>query len=539
MVDVSEVPEEQQSERPDVQRYLNAARRRHMHFLMPLLLGWLIVWGVSWVLPPQYKSSTLILVEQPSMPKNYVEPNVSEDLQDRLQSITQQILSRTRLLSIIDKLHLYGGAKGQLSPDSKVELMRKDIDIALVHSENQREITGFTIGYSARDPQIAQQVTGELTDLFIDENLRAREQASEGTTKFIEDQLENARTNLAEQEARVRDFQSKHEGDLPSQQASNLQILSGLQAQLQNEEDALNNAKQQRVYFQSLIEQYRVLRGASGTADGVPTSLPAIDQQLETLRSELATLRFHYTDSYPDVQEMKAKIADTEKLKSDLIANLKKKDNGGKEASDAAVTSETIDPSLNSPLMQLQSQQHANDLEIGNRERAITELKARINEYQTRLNSEPAREQELADLTRGYDQSKLNFDELLKKKNESEMATSMEHMQQGERFRMLDAPSLPLKPDFPNRLKFCGIGLGVGFALGLLVVGCFELMDDRLYSEKEIKALLPTTILADIPEVVIPSDELNRKKRMALGWAMAALVAGTILAGSAFSYLHD
>ena len=186
MTEDIDAPEEQQSERFDLERYLNIARRRHMHFLLPLLAGWLLVWGASWVLPALYKSTTLILVEAPSMPKDYVAPNVSEDLQDRLQSITQQILSRTRLLSIIDKLHLYGEGHTQATDDQRVELMRKDIDIELVHAENQREITGFTVTYSAHDPQVAQQVTSELTDLFIDENLKARQQESEDTTKFID-----------------------------------------------------------------------------------------------------------------------------------------------------------------------------------------------------------------------------------------------------------------------------------------------------------------------------------------------------------------
>jgi hypothetical protein len=144
----------------------------------------------------------------------------------------------------------------------------------------------------------------------------------------------------------------------------------------------------------------------------------------------------------------------------------------------------------------------------------------------------------LADLTRGYDQSKANYDELLKKKNGSEMASSMERLQQGERFRILDPPSLPLKPDFPNRLKFCGIGLGVGLALGFVVAGGVEMMDDRLYSEKEIKDLLPIAVISEIPEILNPSDERSSKKRMWLGWAMAALVFATILAGSAFSYWH-
>src|SRR5262249_54498194 len=145
------------------------------------------------------------------------------------------------------------------------------------------------------------------------------------------------------------------------------------------------------------------------------------------------------------------------------------------------------DPSHPSPLAQLQSQLQANSAEIGNRERAISEITNRINDYQGRLNQEPVREQELADLTRGYDQSKANYDDLLKKKNGSAMATSMELMQQGERFRIIDPPSLPQKPDFPNRLKFCGIGLGVGLALGVVVAGAFEMLDAKVYDEKALK----------------------------------------------------
>src|SRR6204780_4616564 len=119
--------EEKSSEGFDLQRYLGIVRRRHMQFLIPLFLGWAVVWGASWVLPPRYESSTLILVEQPTMPKDYVTPNVNDDLQDRLRSITQQILSRTRLLHIIDSLNLYSDSNGRLTADDKVERMRKDI----------------------------------------------------------------------------------------------------------------------------------------------------------------------------------------------------------------------------------------------------------------------------------------------------------------------------------------------------------------------------------------------------------------------------
>jgi polysaccharide biosynthesis transport protein len=537
---MAETPEDQNSEPVDLQRYLNIARRRHLHFLIPLLLGWLAVWSASWVLPPRYKSSTLILVEQPNVPKNYIESNVNDNVQDRLQNIKQQILSRTRLLTIIDKLHLYAGGRHQKTPDEKVLAMGNDIDVDLVRDSHQDQITAFQVSYSSRDPHIAQLVTSELVVLFINENQKVVQQESQDTTNFIAGQLESARAHLAEQEAKVRDFQGHHEGSLPSQQASNLQILSGLQSQLQNEQDALNTAKQQRVYLQSLIEQYRGLHGTTPrTADGAPTGLAAIDKELDDLRAKLTDLSSRYTDRYPDVLRVKDEIAKTEKRRDDFLAEMKNKGDGSKAPNESNAGRDGADASMSSPALQLQGQLQANQVEIANREQSIAGLKARLNEYQGRLNEEPAVEQQMADLTRGYEQSKTDYDDLLKKKNQSEMATSMEQMQQGEHFSMIDPPSLPLKPEFPNRLKFCGIGLGVGLALGLIVAGGFEFMDDRLYSEKDIKGILPVAILSEVPEILLPSDERRMMRKAALGWSMGALVVATILVGSAFSYLHN
>jgi polysaccharide chain length determinant protein (PEP-CTERM system associated) len=532
---MTELSEEQQPARPSFERYLDLVKRRHISFLMAVFLGWLFVWASSWVLPSRYKSSTLILVEQPTMPENYVASNVSENLQDRLQSITQQILSRTRLLTIIDKFQLYGGAGAPIDLDEKVEKMRKDITIELVRDSRNNEITAFRINYLAHDPRIAQQVTSELTGLLINENLKVREEQSEGTTKFIERQLEEARSSLSEQEAKVRQFESAHEGALPTQQASNLQILSGLQGQLQNEQDSLNTAKQQRVYYQTLIEQYRSLHSTTRSSEGGPAELPAIDQELNKLRAQLTELSSRYTDRYPDVLKLKAQIAKTERLRQELAAAPK---NGTYQSSQSgpAVTSDSA--LQNSPLLQLQGQLQANQAEITNRERAVVGLQARIGEYQARLNEQPATEQQLAELTRGYEQSKANYDDLLKKKNQSAMATSMEQMQQGERFTMLDPPSLPEKPDFPNRLKFCGIGLAVGLGLGIVVVAGIEFFDDRLHAEEEIKALLPVALISEIPEIQSSSEELKSRRRVVWGWTMAVFVIATILAGSTVSYLH-
>jgi polysaccharide chain length determinant protein (PEP-CTERM system associated) len=530
-----EVIEEQSAEPLDMQRYLDIARRRYPYFLIAVFLGWVVVWGASWILPVSYKSGTVILVEQPSMPKDYVVSNINEDVQNRLQSISQQILSRTRLLRIIDQLNLYG--ESQLTPDDKAARMRKDIQIDLVRDTRNLEITAFKIDYSARDPHVAQRVTSELTNLFINENLEVRQQQSEDTTKFLETQLETARQSLAEQDAKIRVFKGEHVGDLPTQQASNLQILAGMQSQLQNEQDALSTARQQQVYLQTLINQYRTLQGTPKTADGA--ALPAIEKELDGLRSQLAELSSKYTDSYPDVQKVKSQIAKTEKVKAGLIADLKKQAKSGSQDDSATVAGDLADPSQNSPILQLQGQLQANRSEITNREQAIAFLKAKVGDYQARLNDEPVREQQLADLTRGYDQSKANYDELLKKENESKMATSMEQMQKGERFRMIDPPSLPVKPDFPDRLKFCAFGLAFGLGLGVAVAGGLEFIDDRLHSEKGIKALLPMKVISEIPEILTTSDERRSKKRMLLAWGMTALVFAFVLVGTAFSFLHN
>jgi succinoglycan biosynthesis transport protein ExoP len=529
--------EEKPGEGVNLQQYVDVIRRRHMYFLIPFFLGWLVVWSVSWVLPARYKSGTLILVEQPSMPKDYVTPNVTDDLQARLQSITQQILSRTRLLHIIDELNLYADQRGRLNPDELVERMRKDIEIALVFDDRHAVITSFNIYYSSHDPHLAQQVTGELTNLFISENLELRQQKSEDTTKFLEQQLETARQNLAEQEEKVRIYKDQHLGELPSQLTSNVQILSGLQSQLQSEEDGLNADRQQNAYLQSMLEQSRAMQRTTKGADGAPVGVPALDQQLDKLKAQLADLSSHYTDRHPDVRKVKDEIAKVEKMRDQALADLKA---GATTASGSGnpPASTPDGDSGSSATIQLQGQLKANQIDMANKEHETAALKAKIDDYQRRLNDEPAREQQFADLTRGYEQSKTNYDDLLKKKNSSQMATSMELLQQGEHFQMIDPPSLPLKPDFPNRLKFCGIGLGIGIALGGALAGGTEYLDDRLYHEKALKDLLPVTVISEIPAITSPEEEKKQERKLWMGWVAAAMVFATILAGSAISYLR-
>jgi polysaccharide chain length determinant protein (PEP-CTERM system associated) len=523
----------------DFKEYWALARRRCWYFIIPFFVGWAVVFVIAWLLPPVYRSGTLILVEQPSVPQQYVVPNISSSLQDRLNNMTQQILSRTRLLHIIDSLNLYARDRARTSPDAILERMRKDIEIELVRATDPQVVTAFNIYYSSENPHVAQQVTSELTNLFIRENLEAREQQSENTTKFLESQLTDARTSLAAQELRLRNYKDQYLGELPGQLQSNIQILSGLQGQLQAEQEILSRAKQQNAYLESLLSQYRTLEtslNSGGT--NVPVGLPAIDQELDRLRAQLADLSSHYTDRHPDVRKLKEQIAKAERLKEKLTADLKAKaaapqgsDSSGPEVSNYADFKETA------AVVEVRSQLKANQFEMSNRQRSINNLEARIAEYQGRLNRTPVREQQLADIMRDYDQSRANYDSLLAKKNQSEMATNLEKRQQGENFRMIDPPSLPNKPYSPNRFKLACIAVFAGLVLGVVSAGGAEFLDDRIYNEDKLKKLLPAAVIAEIPPVVSLHEEKSQRRQVWLAGLTGCLVVMMMLAGAALTYL--
>ena len=520
------------TEIPELHHVVALVRRRRWHFLLPFFGGWLIVWGISWFLPSLYRSGTLILVEQPSVPEKFVVSNIDNDIQRQLDSITQQILSRTRLLQIIDHLNLYANDRKRKNPDDLVEEMRKDIEIELSHGDDKK-LSAFNIYYLSRDPNMAQLATSELASLFISENLEQRQERSENTTKFLQTQLDQAREKLAEQEARVRAFKDKHIGELPSQTQSNLQILGGLQTQLQAQEDSLSRARQQNTYLESLLGQYRTFERGLKAGDGGPVGLGAVDKELDRLREQLADLSARYTDKHPDVRKIKEQIARAEKIRDHVIIEMNK---GGAGATADAATAAT-DPK-NAPQLDLESQLKANRVEIANRQVLIRELEGKIGEYQGRLNRAPVMEQQFSDITRDYDQSKADYDSLLAKKNQSEMATNLEKSQQGEHFRMLDPPNLPVKPFKPNRLFLCGLGVIAGLVLGGVTAVSSEKMGGRVHTEHEITKIVPFEILAEIPTLETVAEQAVTRRSNLLAAAAAVGILFCIAAGSAITYLR-
>jgi succinoglycan biosynthesis transport protein ExoP len=519
---------------PDFTEIKGIVRRRRWQFLVPFFCGWLLVWGASWLIPSTYRSGTLILVEQPSVPSKYVESNIESDIQHQLDSITQQILSRTRLIRIIDSVGLYAKERKHKSPDDLVEMMRKDIEIELTHTDDKK-LSSFNIYYASRDPKTAQLATSELANLFITENLEERQKRSESTTSFLQDQLDQARAKLAAQEAKLRVFKDQHLGELPTQTQSNLQILTGLQAQLQANQDSLNRAKQQNAYLESLTNQYRAMdSGTKPGETGGSVGLAAIDKELDLLKSQLADLTSHYTDKHPDVRKTKEQIARTEKMRERIVAEM----NNPATATNPAPTATVSLDAKTAPMLEMESQLKANRLEISSRETEIKDEQNKINQYQARLNMAPVMEQQYADITRDYDQSKTDYEALLAKKNQSEMSTDLEKTQQAEHFTMLDPPNLPARPYKPNRLMLCGAGLAVGLVLGGGLAFGKEKLAGKVYSEREIKKLVPFDVIAEIPPIESPEEQTSHRRGVWVASAAALVIVGCILLGSAVTYLY-
>ena len=503
--------------------YWKIVVRRKWWILGPLFFGWLIVFASAWIIPAKYTSESMVLVEPPKVPSNLVPPNVEVDLADRVQSMQAQVLSRTRLLTLIERFHLYPNDAG--SQDDQVRNMRDDVKMDLVQTPTntgrQQELVAFKISYAAKDPSVAQKVTIALTSFFVDENVRASQEQSEATTLFLDSQVRALGQALQDNEDKVRAFEAQHEGSLPQQLQSNIQILQGIQSQLQAAQATRERAMQQQTYLTSLQNQYQTMSDNAG----VPGT---IDKDLEQARTNLADLQARYTDDHPDVRKLKEEIAALEKLKKDMAAEAKENIN-----SDNATPSQM---QAMAPLVQLKSQMKINKMEMEQAGQQIQRLEQAGQVYQARLNATPAVEAEMSDMLRDTGNMKKEYQELLAKKQESQLATSLERQQQGAQFRVVDPPSLPDKPSFPDRFKFSLGAIVVGLGLAILFAFGSEVLDDRIRSEQALAEAVSLPVLAEIPALPTPSE--IRMARLKPWFAVAATVIVIILLPSAVAYAY-
>ena len=483
--------------------YLAVLRRRRKVILIPILLAPLAGFLVSYAFPPKYTSQSLVLVEVQSVPEGYVKPVITEDITQRIATMQQQVLSRNRLQPMVQRLGLVKNGK---SVEDVMGAIQTNLDVEPVQPSasgssssgssstkkkpgpnNNANIVGFNLNFTADNARDAQQICNELTSMFLEENLKAREQVAQNTTDFLSRQVNEAKRDLDSQDSKLATFKKQYLGQLPGDEDANLKILMGLNSQLDSNTQTLNRAQQDKTYSESLLAQDVAMWKASQSADN-PQS---IEQQLAKLQTLLIELQARYTDDYPDVAKTKRDIAQLRK-------KLKEINSAAADSGDATEKANANEPA---EIRQLRVQIHQYTNVIAQATREQKRLQDAINLYQGRVALSPAVEEQFKALTRDYETARKSYDDLLAKKGQSEIQADMERHQQGEQMRLLNAASLADSPTFPVRWMFAAGGFGAGFVLGLGLVMLLEFQDKSIRDEKDVLAALELPMLAAVPWV--------------------------------------
>lgn len=471
----------------NVEDYLAILKRRWWIIAIPAIILPILAVVFTFYIPPKYVSQTLVLINQQKVPDDIVQPVVTGDLDSRLASMKEQILSRSSLQPIIEKYNLYASERDM---DLRIESARKDIEIQPIRSEIARSngLPGFKIFFTADDPHTAQQVCAEITSLFTGANLASREAAAEGTTNFLKEQLDQAKHNLDDQDAKLAAFQRQYFGMLPEDQANNTNLLGTLNSRLDASTQQLQAMEQGQSMMEAMLAQQQSQAAAAPPA-GPPVQSPQAQQtELDTLEAQKADLTSRYTADYPAVKEINRKIADLQKEMA--------------QAEAATVPAPAPAPATSRPesasVQQLRTQLRAVALAIQNKRKEQDQILQEVRTYQARIESSPQVAEQEKELTRDYQTSQTAYDHLLAEMNQAQMATDLEHRQEGETFSLLDASNLPEAPTYPKQSEFALAGLIGGLTLGLVIVALLEYRDTALRTERDVWAFTQLPTLAVI-----------------------------------------
>ena len=478
--------------------YLAMLRRRFKVILIPALLAPLAGFLVSYAFTPRYTSQSLVLVEGQRVPDNYVKSVITSDFTQRIATLQQQVRSAARLRPLVESLGVSNpDEQSKLIADIQTNLTMQAVITPITSATagvaakkvkaNAEPLPGFYVIYSDSNAVRAQQICNAMTSLILEENSRTRAEVAQGTTEFLTRQLEDAKRDLDQQDAKMAAFKRQYMGQLPGDAENNVRILMSLNSQLDATTQTLSRAQQDKAYTESMLAQQLAAWKSSQSS----TNPQTLEQQLSTLETQLLQLQARYTPDHPDVIKAKADIAEVEKKLNQLSA-------AAANATDTSDKSNAAEPpEIRQLRLQVHQYQSVMEQATGDQKR----LQAQINLYQSRTAMSPGIEEQYKLITRDYDNAQSFYRDLLAKKSSSEMAANMENRGQGEQMGILNPASLPDTPSFPNRPLFAGAGLGAGLALGLAFAILLEFRDKFIRTEKDAAAVMDLPLLVSVPWV--------------------------------------
>lgn len=493
--------------------YLAVLKRRKWNILIPILSILLISVIIAFALPPIYKSTTTILIEQQDVPLEYVRSSVSTYAEQQMQIINQRIMSSTRLMDIINRLNLYPDLKDTMMTEEIIEQMRSDItlepiSVNIVDPKTGRPTSAtiaFNISYQGKkDPGKVLQVANVLASLFLEENSQVRERQATEVSRFLQDEVSKVKADLERIDASIARFKEKHVNDLPELVQVNMQSINDIERNIDLLSNQLSQLKEKEIYMKTQL--------ANTPQDFMQTDR----QRISELNVKLTNLRHQFSDEHPDVIKTKAEIAELEqRLKASYISS-------GNDKPD------------NPAYITLASQLAGTQSEIATVNAQIRDLKIRLNDYKRRIELSPQVESEYKALLMERSNTQAKFDDLTKKFMESRVSQGLEKEKKGERFTIIDPARLPEVPYKPNRPAIILIGLVLGIGAGIGTASFKEFTDSSVRSASMLTQVTSYPVLANIPLIVM-EDESGKKKIMWI-WIGSGVLAFVLCGIVIFHY---
>lgn len=484
------------------------------------------------LVPNKYRAETMILVVAQRVPTDIVRGQVTLNVQDRLRTISQQILSRTRLEPIILDLNLYPERRQREPMEDTVTYMRGQVEVQTVRGDT------FSVGYTSDSPVLAQQVAERLASLYIDENLRDRAVATEGVSQFLESELNEARQKLIEHEKRLEAYRLRHAGELPTQAGSNFQAVQTLQMQAQGLADSLERDRDRKLVVERSLADLDVPVSdpADPTAVATPADVPpapgSAAADLITARENLRVMRTRLTPEHPDVIRGER-----------IVRELERKALAEREAMAAAARAAATGTAPAAGMSA--AERRARDLRlelstissnIRNKESQLAKVQDELAGYRSRLDAVPVRESELTELTRDYGTLQNSYQSLLARRQEAQIASNVERRQIGEQFRVLDPARRPERAYSPNRPLVQALGTLAGLAIGIGIIVLMEIRDRTLHKESDVLEALNLPVLATVPRMR-NADERRQHRRVVVGFSGAAVAGIGVAVAIAWNWL--
>jgi polysaccharide chain length determinant protein (PEP-CTERM system associated) len=498
---------------------LRAVLRRKWLIIAPVILAASGAFAYSSRLPNLYRSETLILVVPQRVPEGYVRSTVTSPIEDRLRSMQEQIRSISRLEQVIREFGLYVEMREKRPMEEVVAFMQDHILVSPVRGDS------FRVGFTSGDPKIAAKVTQRLAAMFIEENLRDRAVQAEGTSTFLETQLETARVRLLDHEKRLEEYRLRYASELPTQLQANVQLIVGQRQQLQVITESIDRDRDRRLALEKAMNDAAAGELAPADTNGGGASADGPLQRLEAARAQLRSLELRLKPDHPDLIAARRHVTELDSQVAAMRA-------GTPAPADKVPAAADVTRQLR--IRQYRADIDALDRQIRNKEAELAKVRQTIEEYQRRVDAAPTRETELTELMRDYTTLQNMYTNLLGKKEESKLAANLERAQAGEQFKILDPARVPEQPFSPNRLQINMLGLVVGLGLGIGLAAVLEFRDTSLRTEDDIIRMFSLPVIALVPVMRTAADQRRARRRIVIAFAAATLVFASAAAATAW-----